>query len=249
MRRGILITVLAVVAFVAIVIARLPATWVIPTSSPIASCGTVDGSIWNGTCVGLTTQGRSVGDLTWDVHALRLLTGKLSANLALTRPSGSIRGDFDVGLDKSLTARNVQADLPLDNDLIMLLPSNLRTLRGSTHADITLLHLTKNNIITQLQGRIEVHDLEDHDRDGVTSLGSYSLTFPGGSGDPTGQLKDLGGPLALDGTVRLTQDKPGVMLDTFITPRPGAAPQLVSQLQYLAPDAQGRRQLTTEMTF
>jgi hypothetical protein len=154
-----------------------------------------------------------------------------------------------VGLDKSLTARSVLADLPLDNDLIMLLPPNLRTLRGSTHADITLLHLTKNNIITQLQGRIEVHDLEDHDRDGVTSLGSYSLTFPGGSGDPTGQLKDLGGPLALDGTVRLTQDKPGVMLDTFITPRPGAAPQLVSQLQYLAPDAQGRRQLSTEMTF
>lgn len=249
MRRGFLITVLAVVAFAAIVIARLPASWVIPTSSGIASCGAVDGSIWNGTCVGLTTQGMSVGDLTWDVHAWRLLTGKLSANLALMRANGSIRGDFDVGLDKSVTARNVLADLPLDKDLVLLLPPNLRTLQGSTHADITLLHLTQNNIITQLQGRIEVHDLQDHDRDGVMRLGSYSLTFPGGSGDPTGQLKDLGGPLALDGTVRLTQDKPGVMLDTFITPRADAAPQLVSQLQFLAPDAQGRRQLTTEMTF
>lgn len=250
MRRGFLITVLAVVAFAAIVIARLPATWVIPTSSPFASCGALDGTIWSGTCAGLTTQGLPVGDLTWDVHALRLLTGKLSANLALLRPNGSIRGDFDVGLDKSLTARNVQADLPLDRDLAMLLPPNLRTLQGSAHADIALLHLTKNNIITQLQGRIEVHDLEDHDRSGeVMRLGSYSLTFPGGDGDPTGQLKDLGGPLALEGTVRLKQDQPGVMLDTFITPRPDAAPQLVSQLQFLAPDAQGRRQLTTEMTF
>ena len=249
MRRGILITVLAVVAFAVIVIARLPATWVIPTSSAVASCGAVDGSIWNGTCVGLTTQGKSVGDLTWDVHALRLLTGKLSANLVLTRASGSIRGDFDVGLDKSVTARNVQADLPLDNDLVMMLPPNLRTLHGSTHTDIALLHLTKNNIITQLQGLIEVHDLEDRDRGNVMPLGSYSLTFPGGSGDPTGQLKDLGGPLALEGTVRLTQDKPGVVVDTFITPRPDAAPQLVSQLQFLAPDAQGRRELSTEMTF
>jgi hypothetical protein len=248
-RRGFLITILAVVAFVAIVIARLPANWVIPTSSAVASCGAVDGSIWNGTCVGLTTQGRAVGDLTWDVHALRLLTGKLSANLALSRASGSVRGDFDVGFDKSVTARNVQAQLPLDNDLAMLLPANLRTLQGTASADIALLHLTKNNIITQLQGRIEVHDLEDHDRGNVTRLGSYSLTFPGGSGDPTGQLKDLGGPLALEGTVRLTQDKPGVMVDTFITPRPDAAPQLVSQLQYLAPDAQGRRELSTEMTF
>ena len=249
MRRGFLITVLAVVAFAVIVIARLPANWVIPTSSPLASCGAVDGSIWNGTCVGLTTQGMPVGDLTWDVHALRLLTGKLSANLALLRANGSIRGDFDVGLDKSVTARNVQADLPLDKDLAMLLPTNLRTLQGSTHADITLLHLTKNNIITQLQGRIEVHDLEDHDRGNVMRLGSYSLTFPGGSGDPTGQLKDLGGPLALEGTVRLKQDQPGVMLDTFITPRADAAPQLVSQFQFLAPDAQGRRELTTDITF
>lgn len=249
MRRGILITVLAVVAFVAIVIARLPANWIIPTSSPLASCNALDGTIWSGACVGLTSQGRPVGDLTWDVHALRLLTGKLSAKLVLTRPTGSVRGDFAVGLDKTLTVRNAQADLPLDNDLLQLLPPNLRTLHGTTNADIALLHLTKDNIINQLQGHIEVHDLEDHDRGGVTRLGSYALTFPGGSGDPTGQLKDLGGPIGLEGTVRLTQDKPGAMLDTYITLRPDAPPQLVSQLQYLAPDAQGRRQLTTEMTF
>ena len=248
MRRGILITVLAVVAFVAIVIARLPATWVIPTSSPIASCGTVDGSIWNGTCAGLTTQGKSVGDLTWDVHALRLLTGKLSANLALTRPSGSIRGDFDVGLDKSLTARNVLADLPLDQDVMSLLPRNLRTVHGNAHADITFAHVVKN-IVTQLQGHIELHDLEDRGQD-VLPLGNYSLTFPGGSGDPTGQLQDLGGPLAVQGTVRLTQDMPGFELQGYITPRADAAPALLNQLQYLgSPDAQGRRQFGTTVTF
>jgi hypothetical protein len=39
------------------------------------------------------------------------------------------------------------------------------------------------------------------------------------------------------------------MLDTNITLRPDAPPQLVSQLQYLPPDSQGRRQLTTELTF
>jgi Type II secretion system (T2SS), protein N len=248
-RRGILLTVLAVAAFAVIVIARLPASWVIPSSSSVVSCAGVDGSIWYGTCTGLTAQGTALGDLVWDVHALRLLTGKLSANLALTRPTGSVQGDFDVGLDKSVTARNVQVDLPLDNEVMTLISPNLRTLRGSAHADIALAHLAKNNIITQLQGHIEVHDLEDHDRNGVTPLGSYSLTFPGGTGAPTGQLRDLGGPLAVEGTVRVMQDKPGIVLDTFITPRPDAGPQLVSQLQFLAPDAQGRRQLTTEMGF
>jgi hypothetical protein len=247
-RRGVLITVLAVVAFAAIVIARLPASWVVPAPPSAVSCVSVDGSIWSGTCGGLTVQGSPLGDLVWDVHAVRLLTGKLSANIVLTRPTGSVRGDFDVGLDKSLTARNVLADLPLDQDVMSLMPQNLRTVHGTAHADITFAHI-KKNIVTQLQGRIELHDLEDHGRD-VLPLGNYSLTFPGGSGDPTGQLQDLGGPLSVQGTVRLTQDMPGFELQGYITPRPDAAQALLNQLQYLgSPDAQGRRQFGTTVTF
>jgi general secretion pathway protein N len=247
-RRGVLITVLAVVAFAAIVIARLPASWVVPAPPSAISCATVDGSIWSGTCGGLTMQGAALGDLVWDVHALRLLTGKLSTNIVLTRPTGSVRGDFDVGLDKSLTARNVLADFPLDKDVMALMPRNLQTVHGNAHADITFAHVVKN-IVTQIQGRIELHDLEDRDRD-VLPLGNYSLTFPGGSGDPTAQLQDLGGPLAVQGTVRLTQDVPGFELQGYITPRADAAPALLNQLQYLgSPDAQGRRQFGTTVTF
>jgi hypothetical protein len=247
-RRALWITVLAVVAFTAIVVARLPASWVIPVPPAAISCAAVDGSIWSGTCAGLTVQGASIGDVVWDVHALRLLTGKLSANVVLTRPRGSLRGDFDVGLDKSVTARNVHADLPLDRDVMSQLPRDLRTLRGSANADIAFAHMAKN-IITQLQGRIELHDLEDRDPD-LMPLGSYSLTFPGGNGDPTGQLRDLGGPLAVEGTVRLTQDQPGFDLQSYITPRADAAPGLVNQLRYLgSPDAQGRRQFGTTVTF
>jgi general secretion pathway protein N len=247
-RRGVLITVLAVVAFAVIVIARLPASWVVPEPPSAVSCAAVDGSIWNGTCAGLVAQGSPVGDLVWDVHALRLLSGKLSVNVVLTRPAGSVRGDFEVGLDKSVTARNVKAELPLDQDLMSMLPRNLRSLHGSARADIALAHVT-NNIVTQLQGRIELHDLEDRDRE-VTPLGSYSVTFPGGSGEPTGQLQDLGGPLSVQGTVRLTQDKPGIDLQGYITPRADAAPSLVNQLEYLgSPDSQGRREFGTQLTF
>jgi general secretion pathway protein N len=247
-RRGVLITVLAVVAFAVIVVARLPASWVVPAPPSAVSCATVDGSIWSGTCGGLVVQGSPLGDLVWDIHALRLLTGKLSANIVLTRPTGSVRGDFDLGFGKSLTARNVLADLPLDQDVMSLMPVNLRTVHGTAHADIASAHVVKN-IVTQLQGHIELHDLEDHGRD-VLPLGNYSLTFPGGSGDPTGQLQDMGGPLAVQGTVRLTQDMPGFELQGYITPRPDAAPALLNQLQYLgSPDAQGRRQFGTTVTF
>ena len=248
MRRGVLITVLAVVAFAVIVIARLPASWVVPEPPSVVSCAAVDGSIWNGTCAGLVAQGSPIGDLVWDVHALRLLSGKLSVNVVLTRPTGSVRGDFEVGLDKSVTARNVHAELPLDQDLMSLMPRNLRTLHGNARADIALAHVAKN-IVTQLQGRIELHDLEDRDRE-VTPLGNYSVTFPGGSGDPTGQLQDLSGPLSVQGTVRLMQDMPGVDLQGYVTPRADAAPSLVNQLQLLgSPDSQGRREFGTQLTF
>ena len=250
MRRGIWITVLAVVAFAVIVIARLPASWVVPAPPSVVSCGAVDGSIWSGSCAGLNVQGATLGDVVWDIHALKLLTLKLSANIALTRPVGSLHGDFDVGLDKSVTARNVQADIPLDGDVLLLLPPNLQTLRGNINANIDSAYIAKN-VIKQIAGHIEVHDLVDHDRQGVaTPLGNYAVTFPpAATGDPTGQIKDLGGPLAVDATLRLTQD-PGFDLQGYVTPRPDATPALVNQLQYLgSPDAQGRRQFGTSGTF
>jgi general secretion pathway protein N len=249
-RRGIRITVLAVVAFVLIVVARLPASWVAPAPPAPVTCAEVDGSIWSGTCAGLTVQGAAVGDAAWGVHALRLLAGKLSANVVLTRPTGSVRGDFEVGLDKNLTIRHVQADLPLDRDVMSLLPPNMQTLHGKARADIAFARIEKG-IITQLQGTIELHDLED--RAGTTlPFGSYSLSFPpGNSGPPTGLLRDTGGPLAVEGTVKLMQDKPGFSAEGYVTPRADAVPSLVNNLRLLgSPDAQGRRQFgPIESTF
>lgn len=243
MRRGIWITVLAVVAFVAIVIARLPASWVVPAPPAEVSCAAVDGSIWNGTCAGLIAEGSPLGDVTWNVHALSLLTGKLSAYMELTGPLATVSGDVDVGLDKSITLRNVQASVPFDQQIKKLVPA-LQTLSGSANANIVSAHYTKG-FVTQIQGRIEAHDLVSHDRDGVATLGSYAVTFPAGakSGDPTGQLQDLGGPLAVEGTLRIMQDKPGVEVHGMVAPRPEATPDLRHQLEYLgSPDAQGRRE-------
>lgn len=233
---------LAVLAFAAMVIARLPASWLVPAPPSVVACADVDGTIWSGSCTGLTAQGNALGDLTWNVHAPRLLTGKLSAHIVLTRPNGSVRGDFDFGFDKSLTGRNVQANLPLDQSIKTLLPA-LRSLSGQAKADVAFVHVV-NEVVKQIQGRIEVHDLEDRDGSGTTPLGSYAVTFPGGgAGDPMGQLQDIGGPLAVQGTLRLMQDKPGLELNGYVTPRADAAPSLRQQLQYLgSPDAQGRRQ-------
>jgi Type II secretion system (T2SS), protein N len=248
-RRGILITILAVVAFVVIVVARLPASWVIPTSPGAFSCASLDGSIWNGTCSGLVAQGTPIGDLTWDMHVLRLFTGKLSANIVLNRPTGTVSGDFAVGFDKNLSLSNVQAALPLDRELVALVAPGMRTPQGSIQANIDEARITKNNIVTDIKGTIEVHDLVTHDPE-PTAWGSYRLSFPGGTTPPAGEVKDLGGgPLGVDGHIVMLQDKPGVNLDLFLTTHPNTPQSLVENLQFLAPDAQGRRELQTEFGF
>ena len=226
---------LAACAFLVILVARLPASWVLPRSGALG-CESIEGSVWSGSCGGLTLQRAPWGDLSWDVAPLRLLTGTLAAHVVLR--NGPVTGSADLarGLGGSLEARNLVADLAIDPRKLPHMPPQLR---GSLHTDLALARIADGAIV-ELRGRVEVHDLTR--RTGhVTQLGSYALTFPGGSGDPLGTLADLGGPLAVHGTLRLTK-QPGYVLEGQVAPRDGAPPELLSDLQFLgSPDGLGRR--------
>jgi len=75
------------------------------------------------------------------------------------------------------------------------------------------------------------------------------VTFPGGSAEPIGKLRDLDGPLAVEGSLRLTR-QPGFDLEGLVAPRSGAAPELVNNIRYLgSPDATGRRPFSVAGTF
>jgi general secretion pathway protein N len=239
------IAAIAVLAFVIFLIARLPASWVAPTPPSEVACGDVSGTIWSGTCTSLTAQGQALGDLTWDVHASRLLAGKLNAALVLARPTGNVQGTVEVGFDKNITAHDLVADLPLDHALMPQIPANLH---GSVHADLAVLRLA-GRTIKVIQGHVEARDLQQGLGASAEPFGSYSLVFPPGSGDPVGQLRDLGGPLEVQGTLRLTSE-PGFALQALVKARPDAPADLQRAIQYLgSPDAQGRRPFGTEGTF
>ena len=103
-------------------------------------------------------------------------------------------------------------------------------------------------MLAQLKGTIEVHDLEDR-AGNVTPLGSYAVSFPGGDGEPVGQIRDLGGPLSLQGTLRLPRQG-GYELQGTVATRPEASPELINNLRFLgSPDAAGRRQFSLTGTF
>jgi len=241
--RGIIVA--AVVAFGAILIARLPASWVIPTSPKAAAgCASLEGSLWSGACGGLVLERQSIGDVSWELEPLRLLSGRLAAHVLLTRGASHASADVELGFGGRVSARNVHSDLTLDPKVLPGLPD---TLHGTARVDLAEVELARG-ALTQLKGRIEAHDLEDRSGN-VTPLGSYVVSFPGGAGEPVGELRDLGGPLSVQGTVKLTRAG-GYEVQGLLTPRAGASPELLSNLRLLgSPDAAGRRPFGWSGTF
>lgn len=240
--RPLWIALTAAAAFAVILVSRLPASWVVPRSG-ILACTSPDGTLWSGSCSGLSVDRMPFGDLSWSVAPLRLLTGTLAAHVVARGP---VTGSADVayGIGGSVSLRNVVTDFRLDPRQIPHLPPQLR---GSVHTDLALVRL-EHGRIAELKGRIEAHDLSQ--RTGhVTPLGNYALTFPGGGTEPVGTLVDLGGPLAVRGTLRLT-NQPGYVLEGQVAARADAAPELVGNLQFLgSPDTEGRRPFSIAGTF
>jgi general secretion pathway protein N len=244
-KRAVWIALLAAVAFIAIVIARMPAAWFLPAGRGAGGCASIEGSLWSGTCTDLSVNGTPVGDVSWDLHPLALLKGRLGAHVTVVRGPANAGADVELGLGQRVTARNVVADLPLDSKLIPAVPA---TLHGRAHVELALLQLD-HGVVSELNGRMEAHDLED--RAGAdTPLGSYVVTFPGGSGEQVGKLRDLDGPLALEGTLRLTRQPAGFELEGLVAPRGGAPPEIVNNLRFFgSPDASGRRPFSLSGTF
>jgi general secretion pathway protein N len=246
MKRTLTLIVLVIVAFAAIVLARLPASWLLPTSGRAFSCASVEGSLWRGYCAGLKVQGAPLGDLTWQLRPGRVLLGRLAAHIDIEHPpETAARADIEMGFTGTVIARDVRASLPLDPTMLPGLPP---TLTGQLQVDLALARITRKGIVTALKGRIEAMNLVDSSGY-VTPLGSFAVTFPGGTAEPTGTVQDLGGPLAVQGTLVLTP-QPGYDLTGYVTPRQSAVPALVNAIEFLgSPDPQGRRQFALSGTY
>lgn len=239
------IILLAVAVFAAVLLARLPAAWVLPALGPRLTCGSVEGTLWRGECSSARLAGVRLDQLAWQVHPGALLGGRLSAELSAQRADAHASAELSVRWHGPLHARDLHARLPLEPALMPMLPPYIT---GVLEANVGHLVVARDGAIEQVQGTLTVHHLVDSSGS-VTPLGSYRLRFPEGPGEPLGQLRDLGGPLWLRGTLRLTA-QPGYVLHARVAARAGASPSLLQGLQYLgAPDGQGRRPFALAGTY
>lgn len=246
MKRAVWITLLAILAFAVILIARLPINWVAGFIPKNISCTELAGSVWNGSCTGLVAQNIAVGDASWDLKPLALLTGKVSGYVEVTRGANFARGDIQMS-GNDFSAQDLQIDMPIDPQLIPQLP---RDLTGVVRGNLASIRVEKG-IVTSVEGLVEAHDLMRMFGGQRVSIGDYSLIFPAAdpTKEPVGQLRSLSGPLDVEGTLRLTR-APGFVAEGLVKAAADAPPQLTRDLAYLgSPDAEGRRPFSFENTF
>ena len=237
-RPVVLMSLAGLLVFLGVLVLYLPASWfsaVLPSS---VKCPELGGSIWNGECLGLELQGSRVGDATWNFAAGKAFTGHARGDVTVRGTALNARADLDVGLDGSGELRDVTATFPLDPAFIAKFP---RDQRGNVAAEFSRIVLSGGPALASLQGKLELRNFRQVGARPL-ELGSYELTFDGApatNGQVVGQLRDLGGPFMVKGTVKLSAPS-SYLVEGFITGRTASAEQLVREITLgAAPDASG----------
>jgi hypothetical protein len=250
MKRGrlALLLVAGLLVFGGVLLAYLPASWIVVRLPPGLQfeCGDVGGSIFEGECLRATFQGKPVGDATWNLGRLDLLRGRLVGDVDV-RGALNARADLDLNFSGNGELRNVTANLPLDPQVIPQAPADQR---GTLVADLKRLVL-ENRAPRSIEGNLELRDFRQVGARPL-ELGSYRVEFDGKSrpdGTAVGNLRDLGGPFEMVGTVTLTPPN-GYLVQGTIAGRTAQAESLVREIAIGAPpDTSGRTPFSFEGSY
>jgi len=246
---------LGVVAYLVFAVATLPASLV---TSRLASLGIgiggVSGTAWNGRAQVLQAGTLNLGAATWKLHPLALLTGRVQADVELTRRDGFAKSGLTMSLGGKTTFNQLTASVPMGAMPPQVFPGGWTGTLNLKLAELTLV----KGWPTSATGTIEAVDLTGPARK-PSNVGSYKVTFPapnqpapakGQPGDAlAGALTDMGGPLKITGTLQLKPDR-SYVIDGLVATGPQTPKDVADSLQFLgAPDAQGRRQFSLAGTF
>lgn len=226
----------------------LPARWVGGLLPPVAQCTEWRGTVWRGACGQLTVQIPGQQPITlesasWKLQPLRLLRGRLAADVVLEDARGEANGSIEMAPGGLLRLRDVTARARLDPQFPGGLPTG-----WSGRLDMQSLELDwQVDRLQHLQGEFSFHELRD---ERGREIGSFRASFPASEGPPfKGELTDLGGPLELRATVELTADR-NWSLNGTVMARGGDDGGFRRYLEALgAPDASGRYPLSATGTF
>ena len=235
--------VLAILIFLGTVLVKLPARLLIPFLPNTVSCDDPGGTLWQGSCGRLRSNGLSIAGVSWRLHPLALLHAAVSADLSSADPNNGIRGSVDATRSCDISVTDLHATLPLAPGSGLLPQGDSATLALALES--AKIH---DSHLVQIAGRIDLLQLRISNP--PADLGGYELQFPvSDSAAMTGQLRDLGGPLAVNGQITL-QASGNYVVNGTMSPRSPPSADLDKALQFLGPaDAAGQRPFSLEGTL
>jgi hypothetical protein len=238
-----LATWLVVAAFSVTVLIRLPATALTLLLPHQVHCDDPSGTLWQGACGQFQGGGLALNDLHWTLHPGSLLGARLRLDLQCGDPRAAGRGTVTVRPGGDVEIETLSAQLPLMGGL----PFFPTGWSGEIDLAIPRAQLASGRLAA-IVGTATVQQLRSIRP--ALELGSLQLEFPPAvAGPAVGSLRDLGGPLALQGTVQLTPDG-GFELNAMLAARDPANADLQQMLQLLGPpDSQGRHELSLSGTL
>jgi general secretion pathway protein N len=236
---------LGIGTFLLLALITLPAGVVLSfVHPPGVTLAGVSGTIWKGRAQAVRSGNTHIGSVDWDLSVLQLFTGKVGADVKVTRSDGFAQASITAGAGGRITVRGLNASLPVGS----LPPSIIRGgWTGTVNVKLAQLALENAWPVAAL-GTVEVMDLTGP-ANRPAALGSYKVAFPEGAATAEGlkgELSDAGGPLAVNGTVQIKKDR-SYLLTGLIATRPGAPADIARTLEILGePDPQGRREFSIE---
>ncbi|HEX7080303.1 MAG TPA: type II secretion system protein N [Gammaproteobacteria bacterium] len=235
---------LGIGAYVAFALSTFPAATAYRLFAPeTVRLAGVEGTVWSGGAAVGSVVGLPLRDVSWQVDALPLLTGRVAAHVEARLADGVIQGDVRV-TPRTAVLRNVRAGISVAA-LSPLVP--LAGVEGQLRISLERAEI-RDGWPVELVGEAQVAELAVPPllpvrHPGLIPLGGYELTFAE-TPDPgiLGELRDTGGPLEVTGTLALEPDG-GYRLAGLVAARAGAPPELVQGLELMTgpPEAGGKR--------
>jgi general secretion pathway protein N len=249
---------LACSLFALTVLARAPARWLLAAAPSTLDCEMPSGSVWHGECVRLRAPGLALTAVGWKLHPMSLLLGRLDLELRSSDARAPATARVVLGLGGHLSVRDLRADLPVDSGFLPLFPSGwsgqLQLAMDRVEFDSSRLAAVHGTIdarsIAQQRPAMPFGSFELRFGDASRSGGAGSADSAGGRGDAiVGELRDLGGPLAVTGTLTIRNGH-DYELSGFAAARPEATAELAKAVEFLGQaDAQGRRPYSLAGSF
>ncbi|HEY6451605.1 MAG TPA: type II secretion system protein N [Steroidobacteraceae bacterium] len=246
---------LATAVFVLTVLVRLPAGVVTPWLPAALRCQGVAGTVWHGSCAQVGAGSLALQDVRWTLQPLPLLAARAALDLQSNDARAAGHAQLVLHPGGDIVIRGLDATLPLQGGLSLLPPGWSGTLTLAVPGA-----LIRAGHVAALEGVLTVRELRSEYP--AADLGSFELDFPAprtaappaeatgpGPAPIIGAARDLAGPLALQGVVKLWPDG-RYELGGTLAARSAASPGL-QQLVLLfgPPDAQGRHAFSLAGTY